>query len=185
MVTKKIIQIRLIMMKYNIGPRVKSLQVMRIVLLLLMLANMVFIFANSAATASASSALSGSIILKIIKLFMPGNASEYEYIAAAEDLHGILRECAHAAEFFPLGLLCAGFLLTYKKTGYLKTFAITAAFCGFYGLSDEVHQLFVKGRSFQISDIMADTGGAIIGAAFIFAIFALLKKRKERIKNDI
>lgn len=173
------------MMKYADGPRIKSLPVIRCVLLLLMFANMAFIFSNSAADASASSVTSGSAALKIVGLFMPGDAGTDDYNAAAEKLDGVLREWAHAAEFFPLGALCAVFLLNFKKSGYLKIFAVSAAFCAFYGLSDEVHQLFVKGRSFQVFDIMMDTGGALLGAALALAIFALLKKRKERMKNEI
>lgn len=32
-----------------------------------------------------------------------------------------------------------------------------------YGLSDEVHQLFVVGRTFAISDLVADATGAVVG----------------------
>jgi VanZ family protein len=43
-----------------------------------------------------------------------------------------------------------------------------------YGLSDEAHQLFVPGRSFEIWDLVADAFGALVGAALF------LKARRRR-----
>ena len=35
--------------------------------------------------------------------------------------------------------------------------------CVIYGLSDEVHQLFVVGRYFEVSDLIADAVGSLAG----------------------
>ena len=50
-----------------------------------------------------------------------------------------------------------------------------------YGLSDEIHQIFVPGRQFCIYDLLADAIGAIMGVliASILAMFL----RKEKIKT--
>lgn len=45
----------------------------------------------------------------------------------------------------------------------IRCVLITAA----YGLSDELHQLFVPFRSFDLWDLLADTIGAAIGAAIV------------------
>lgn len=39
----------------------------------------------------------------------------------------------------------------------------SAVFCLAYGITDEVHQYFVPGRSFQLGDLVADTAGGLIG----------------------
>ena len=43
------------------------------------------------------------------------------------------------------------------------------AFTALYGLSDEVHQYFVPGRSAEVGDWLADVGGAILAQAFLLA----------------
>jgi len=35
--------------------------------------------------------------------------------------------------------------------------------CVLYGLSDEIHQLYVTGREFSVFDLMADAVGSVIG----------------------
>lgn len=51
--------------------------------------------------------------------------------------------------------------------------AIVLAF--FYGLSDEVHQMFTPGRSPDILDVVADTAGAALGVAGV-AVLAVLSR---------
>jgi hypothetical protein len=38
-----------------------------------------------------------------------------------------------------------------------------------YGATDEVHQLFVPGRSGEVGDLMADAGGALVGTIACWA----------------
>ncbi|NQT32417.1 MAG: VanZ family protein [Candidatus Omnitrophica bacterium] len=42
----------------------------------------------------------------------------------------------------------------------------------------EVLQIFVPGRSFEISDVMANFGGAIVGILIVTAIYKAIKTRK-------
>jgi VanZ family protein len=76
-------------------------------------------------------------------------------------------------------LLYAG-LAAVIATGLLKArhaysavilFIVPAGFCLLYGLSDEVHQLFVEGRNFDVGDIIADTLGAAAAALLMIAIY--------------
>ncbi len=38
-----------------------------------------------------------------------------------------------------------------------------------YGATDEAHQMFVPGRSAEVFDLLADTGGAIVGTVACWA----------------
>jgi len=46
---------------------------------------------------------------------------------------------------------------------------------GLYGVSDEFHQSFIPGRHSSLSDIVADTVGALIGASLAAALGGLLR----------
>ena len=43
-------------------------------------------------------------------------------------------------------------------------------FVAMYGLSDEIHQVFVPNRSFEVADILADTMGAVMAQCFLCGI---------------
>ena len=43
------------------------------------------------------------------------------------------------------------------------------AIASLYGLSDEYHQLFVPGRTFDVLDIVADVVGSVVGASAVGA----------------
>jgi len=86
----------------------------------------------------------------------------------------ILRKFAHITEYFILTLLLyrafkGSFSLPYF---YLIIFTFNLAFL--YAVSDEIHQLFVFGRSGNPGDVMIDTLG-IIG----FFLFLKYKRGKQ------
>lgn len=79
----------------------------------------------------------------------------------------------HALEYFVLSaLLLRAFLYSSVKRQYLYAILFSAL----YGISDEVHQLFVAGRVFSVYDIIADAVGACL--VLLFLLFE--KKDKKR-----
>ena len=75
-----------------------------------------------------------------------------------------LRELMHSFEYLILGLLITNLLKQYKiKTNIL----IPILLCFIYASTDEIHQLFVPGRSFQYFDILMDMIGSIIGVLLL------------------
>ena len=46
-------------------------------------------------------------------------------------------------------------------------------------VTDEIHQLFVPGRSGQITDVILDSCGGLIGAVLSAIILYLIRKRKK------
>ena len=61
-----------------------------------------------------------------------------------------------------------GFLLFNVKRSFTFSFLIGSI----YGLSDEIHQLFVPYRGFSLFDILADVMGCLLG----IMIFIYLKR---------
>lgn len=47
---------------------------------------------------------------------------------------------------------------------------ISTLFCIIYALSDEIHQLFVFGRSGELKDVLIDTIGSFLGIILISKI---------------
>ena len=115
------------------------------------------IFALSAQVADDSQELSDSFIRKIFETF------------------GIV---IHCLEFMGLSVLL--FNAVYV-TWFLKLTPIIA-FLGttFYATTDEIHQIFVPGRAFQISDILVDSTGALIGVTASFVILKIILSIKKR-----
>ena len=44
-----------------------------------------------------------------------------------------------------------------------------------FALSDEIHQIFVKGRSFEVKDIATDTLGAFCGSVIYIIVYVFAK----------
>lgn len=124
------------------------------------------IFALSAQVADDSQELSDSFIRKIFETFG---------IVIESDL---IRTIAHCLEFMGLSVLL--FNAVYV-TWFLKLTPIIA-FLGttFYATTDEIHQIFVPGRAFQMSDILVDSTGALIGVTASFVILKIILSIKKR-----
>lgn len=107
----------------------------------------------------------------------------YDDMSSAEKYQAALtfdepvRHVAHMAEFAVLGALLALVFLLLRRRLWMALL-IGAA----YGIFDEVHQIFVSGRGFQISDICFDVAGVGIGALTVWGIGKLREKRKGRLQ---
>ena len=108
---------------------------------------MIFIFIMSSFNASESSAQSNIIVNFISNIF---NINNIELISL------IIRKLAHFTEYFILGILTYNLIKKYRKKYY-----IAIIICIIYAISDEIHQIFIPGRSCQITDILIDSIGAI------------------------
>ncbi len=125
---------------------------------------MIFIFIMSSMNETTSSNQSGFFVSLITNLFNIKNI---------EILTTIVRKMAHFTEYFILGILVINSLDISNKR-YLYSFII-----GFiYAISDEVHQLFIAGRSGKIFDVLIDSLG-IIMSIFIYKAYKNLTKLKK------
>lgn len=91
----------------------------------------------------------------------------------------ILRKCAHFGEYALLGVFIAAAL----RTGTHFSWAAALLPGTLAALCDETIQLFVPGRSGQITDVWLDTAGYLTGALLTLLIFRLCRKRPKQRKT--
>ncbi len=90
-----------------------------------------------------------------------------------------VRKSAHFLEFAGL---CFLFCVAWYCTKGRRMPAAAVACTSVYAITDEIHQLFVEGRSCQVFDWLLDTMGGIMGALgfiFIMAVIRNVKKQKN------
>jgi VanZ family protein len=76
----------------------------------------------------------------------------------------------HFVEYAVLGWLCAGAAARSWPTAATWRTLVFAVFVStLWGLSDEIHQALVPGRSSELADVVADFIGSGFGAAAWFA----------------
>ena len=148
----------------------------KIILWILVISWMGFIFYLSNDNAVESTNKSRAIInsTKIIEKY-DVNENEKEILISNADNQ--LRKVAHSVVFCVLGFLVCLLLKEYNlKFSKIVFYCILA--CFLYSLSDECHQLFIEGRSAELSDIILDNIGSIIGI-FLFYLFGYKKWNKK------
>ncbi|MBR0106169.1 MAG: VanZ family protein [Lachnospiraceae bacterium] len=138
----------------------------RKIFLILTLAVMIFIFVQSAMPADLSGAESGPLARLLAGLF--GAADD----PAALDLADlIVRKIAHFLEYLALGL-CLRMAFGGRAADRPR---LNAAFPAWligaaYAVTDEIHQIFVPGRSGQVKDVLLDAAGVLAGVLIAAAI---------------
>ena len=71
----------------------------------------------------------------------------------------------HIAAYAGLGALTARAIAGGLRHVSWRAVAGAVLISSLYGVTDEYHQLFTPGRSFDVLDIAADTVGSIVGAS--------------------
>ena len=138
----------------------------KLLISLLLIFQMLFIFTMSSFGSDSSNAQSGQIIQVLRQVFpnLSSRASDLD----ASTLTFIVRKTAHFTEYAILGILFYFFyrqILPQKNGLRLFILAILSSFL--YACTDEIHQLFVPGRSGQFTDVLVDTLGASFGCLIL------------------
>lgn len=126
---------------------------------------MLFIFRLSSQPAFESNDLSLGITERILKFL--GTLIRFDI----DKLNHIVRKGAHFSAYLILAVLIYNYVSQRKITGW-KSVVLVIFLCVLYAISDEVHQLFVEGRSGQLSDVLIDSIGAVTG----MGVYKLLKR---------
>lgn len=140
---------------------------------------MAIIFWFSSQTGVQSSNSSNSVVETVLSVFKPGfyELSLGSRQALIEDFSGTIRGLAHFSIFLLLGISVYSFFLTYRYNNK-KLFMLSLDFCFLYAITDEVHQIFVDGRTFELLDIFIDTAGSLVGILTVILVIKLCKERK-------
>jgi VanZ family protein len=77
------------------------------------------------------------------------------------------RDIAHLLEFFILGILAMLYGSLYRKKP-IYTFIIALLSCTTIAFIDEIIQIPVPGRAFELYDIILDTAGSLAGILIIY-----------------
>lgn len=131
---------------------------------------MLAIYLLSAQPASYSNANSKGIVTRVVDTTVKvtkAQITEPEKRKLIDRINSTAREYMHGVVFLVLGLLAQNAVLENRRKG-LKALALALAVCMIFAVTDEFHQLFVPGRSFQISDLAMDSIGSMIGSGLVF-----------------
>lgn len=107
-------------------------------------------------------ALSWAAVIFVLSSF-PGSAYPQVGVWSADKF-------AHVAVYGALGLATA--VALHRGVGLRSLTALfvwSVLLCTAYGVSDEIHQSFVPGRSPDVRDVVADFAGAVLGAGVYVA----------------
>lgn len=135
-----------------------------------------FIYSNSLKTADLSSVDSGHVLEYLRNLFISAGI-ESRWLT-----EHIIRKAGHFSEYTLLGIILYQCVKSYKITMEKRLFIHGMA--GFLiPFIDETIQLFVPGRSGQISDVWLDCSGVAAGTAIAALLFFIYAK-KNGVKYD-
>lgn len=149
--------------------------ILRAILLGIIVALSLSIFSFSAQNATESGGLSTKICEIILRIFCGRDSVTPERVDRIEPF---IRKLAHFSEYLVLGFSWLWLIRTFEvrhAVGFWAAVGVSAL----YAVSDEVHQLFVPGRSGQVTDVLLDTAGALCGALLWTALAALFRKKTK------
>lgn len=127
---------------------------------------MAVIFLFSAQNGDESSSTSSRAVFFICNIFHYSPSP-----STLEVMTFCVRKAAHMTEFGILSLLTLNMI--HKGFGAFRgIYLISFAFASLYAASDEIHQLFINGRSGQFTDWIIDSAGIII---WLFAAWVMMK----------
>lgn len=124
---------------------------------------LIFMFSNNSGVNSTNQ--SNSFIrtpIVIISRMLNKQIDEDKINQIIEIIEVPIRKCAHIFLYFILGILVSSLLKTYNLS-FKQRFVYAFVICVLYSISDEIHQLFIPGRSGNIKDIFIDSLGIYLG----------------------
>ncbi len=158
----------------------QNIKIKSAVFCLLTLLWMTVIFMFSAKNADDSTEQSSFITNILMNIFsnVYRNSDLSDKMQIIESMSFAIRKAAHFSIYSVLGLL--SFLSVYYLTKFSnKTPFISMLICFIYACSDEMHQLFVPGRSGQLRDVFIDFSGALLMTLIILAVRKIYRKIKN------
>ena len=133
----------------------------------------IIIFSFSAVPATASTKQSKGLTYNVIKLLNGNKLTEKELVKLTKRVNPVIRKIAH----FSIYMILARFIYMFigelsiksksEKERLRKNIIYTCIFCIIYAIFDEIHQIYVPGRTGKVIDVIIDTLGACTGITII------------------
>ncbi len=109
---------------------------------------------------------------------LPGSENQFEPTL----IYYMERKGAHVLEYAVLMFLAVRFVRVIFPLKSFKNILLGAGvFSLLYGVSDELHQLFVPYRGAKVSDVLIDGSGILLAGAFIFLMSYIHHKNSRKI----
>lgn len=143
-----------------------------IILIVLTIIWMIVIFTFSSKSPTESNSTSKGLIKSFVHIVERVTNKDLNEIKIANKMNFIIRKCAHFSLYAILGIFVYRLFLIIKIKD-IKLFSII--FCLIYALSDELHQLYIPGRSGMIRDVLIDTLGSITAILILNKIYKKTK----------
>lgn len=158
---------------------IKAFRIITVTALVLWMA---LIFSLSAETATESSATSGETLKMLLKLFYPkfSSLTSAESEAIISSMQFAVRKTAHFSLYFILGLLAFLSTVSYFSLSLAARTLISAGICLLYAVSDEIHQYFIPGRSCELRDVTIDFCGSALALGLAAGCFLLFKTGRRK-----
>lgn len=135
----------------------------------------IFMFSNqNARNSQSSSDKVASTIIDTVETVTNQEITEEKKSNLIEDTRFLIRKCAHFTLYFILGILI---YLTLTNYSISKSVLYSIIFCFLYACSDEVHQMFLDGRTPKVMDILIDTIGGSISVGLCYFVEKFWKSR--------
>ena len=133
----------------------------------------IYRFSDTPAVESTNESISVTgMLLDMVSRFIYVDPANRDMIIAAMEPH--IRKIAHMTEFgilFLLILIPAALIIKKLSLRACITLSITLL----YAVSDEIHQLFVPGRSGMLRDVLIDLFGALIALGLYLVIYIIIR----------
>ena len=162
-----------------------KINIIRAILIILLLGTFFMIFGFSNQNAEKSGGLRTRVTEEVTKNIKPiQNLEKDQKENVLHRIESVIRKIAHFSIYTIVGLLLMSLLSTYPLKENIKI--ITSLGIGvLYAISDEVHQLFISGRSGQITDVLLDSMGVLLGIFLVLLVIKIITSNLLNKKMNI
>lgn len=153
-----------------------KINILRVILIILLIGTFGVIFGFSSQDSEKSSGVSRKVtefITNPIKSIQEKPEEEKEEILSR--VESIVRKVAHFSIYTVVGFLLMALFSTYKL-GEMDRLSYSLIIGVIYASSDEIHQCFTPGRGPQVTDIIIDSMGVLLGILLVMLILKIYEK---------
>lgn len=119
-----------------------------------------------------------SMVVNVTTSVTNKNVSREEVKKRVEDSTFLVRKMAHFTEYLILGILVLQLLSDYTKINK-RMLIVSLIICYLYAVSDEVHQIFISGRTAKVLDTFIDGAGSLVG----IVIYSIYQSKCRKMSN--